>query len=238
MEQQKINERRQWLFIALAGLFVTNAVTAELISNKLIEIPIKTSVFGNQLGPFVTIVGILPWPIVFLLTDILNEFYGQKAVRRLSWITAGLIAYCFLIVGLSLAIPAYEIKGSKLATNEAYNLVFNQAQSVIVGSIVAFLVSQLLDAYVFSWIKRRTGNRYIWLRSTGSTMLSQLIDSYIVLYIGFVLPGAMRFSTYLEVAPTNYLLKMLIALLLTPLIYLLHYVVRRLLGHPVVASSE
>lgn len=231
MEQQLLNGRRQWLFIALAGLFVTNAVTAELISNKLIQIPLSTSLFGKEIGPFITIVGILPWPIVFLLTDILNEFYGQKAVRRLSWITAGLIAYCFLIVGLSLSIPAYEIKGSKLATNEAYNLVFGQAQSVILGSITAFLVSQLLDAYVFAWLKHKTGNRFIWLRSTGSTLISQLIDSYIVLYIGFVVPGAMTFTTYLEVAPTNYLLKMLIALLLTPLIYLIHFLVRRFLKH-------
>ena len=229
MEQQKLNERRQWLFIALAGLFVTNAVTAELISNKLIQIPLEGNFFGKKVGPFVTIIGILPWPIVFLLTDLLNEFYGQKAVRRLSWITAGLIAYCFLIVGLSMSIPASEIKGSKLATNEAYNLVFGQAQAVIVGSIVAFLVSQILDAYVFDQIKQKTGNRFIWLRSTGSTLLSQLIDSYIVLYIGFVLPGAMSLSTYFEVAPTNYLLKILIAILLTPLVYLGHYLVRRYL---------
>mgnify|MGYP003841346787 FL=1 len=130
-----------------------------------------------------------------------------------------------------MAIPAYEIKGSKLATNEAYNLVFGQAQAVIVGSIVAFLVSQILDAYLFDRIKQRTGNRFIWLRSTGSTLFSQLIDSYIVLYIGFVLPGAMSFSTYMEVAPTNYILKIGIAVLLTPLVYLGHWLVRRYLKH-------
>ena len=127
-----------------------------------------------------------------------------------------------------MAIPAHEIKGSKLATNEAYNLVFGQAQAVIVGSIVAFLVSQILDAYLFDRIKHKTGNRFIWLRSTGSTLVSQLIDSYIVLYIGFVLPGAMSFSTYMEVAPTNYVLKIGIAVLLTPLVYLGHWLVRYL----------
>jgi uncharacterized integral membrane protein (TIGR00697 family) len=230
MEQAQLNGRRQWLFIALAGLFITNAVTAELISNKLIEIPLSWNIFGKQFGPFVTIIGILPWPVVFILTDLMNEFYGQKAVRRLSWITATLIAYCFIIVGISMSIPAHEIKGSKLATNEAYNLVFGQAQAVIVGSIAAFLVSQILDAFLFEKIKQRTGNRFIWLRSTGSTMISQLIDSYIVLYIGFVVPGAMSLSTYFEVAPTNYLLKMLIAVLLTPFIYSGHYLVRRYLN--------
>ena len=231
MKVEKLNERRNWLFIVLAGLFITNAVTAELISNKLIQIPLQFEVFGSQFGPFATIVGILPWPVVFLLTDLMNEFYGQKAVRRLSWITAGLIAYCFIIVGLSLAIPAYEIKGSDLADNASYVKVFGQSQMIIVGSICAFLVSQLLDAFLFDKIKHKTGNRFIWLRSTGSTVISQLIDSYIVLYIGFVLPGKMSMGTYMSVAPTNYILKLVIAISLTPLIYLGHFLLRKYLGN-------
>ncbi|MBM3448388.1 MAG: VUT family protein, partial [Bacteroidetes bacterium] len=96
-----MNTRREWTFIALAGLFITNAITAELISSKLIQIPIQ---IGNWSHTFITIIGVLPWPIVFLLTDTLNEFYGEKAVRRLSWLTAGFIAFCFLIVNLALAI--------------------------------------------------------------------------------------------------------------------------------------
>ena len=219
--------RKQWLFVFLAGLFITNAVTAELISNKLIEIPIEFNLFGGKFGPFVTIVGILPWPVVFLLTDLLNEFYGYKAVRKLSWITAILIAYCFLIVGLSMEIPAVNIPGSNLSDDTAYNKVFGQAQMVIVGSICAFLVSQLLDASLFSWIKSKTGDRFIWLRSTGSTLVSQLIDSYIVLYIGFVLPGSLSFVDFMTIAPTNYVLKIIIAILLTPLIYLGHYLIKR-----------
>lgn len=219
--------KKQWLFVFLAGLFITNAVTAELISNKLIEIPLSFDLFGNQFGPFVTIVGILPWPVVFLLTDLLNEFYGYKVVRKLSWITAILIAYCFLIVGLSMNIPAVEIPGSNLSDDAAFNKVFGQAQMVIVGSICAFLVSQILDASLFSWIKSKTGERFIWLRSTGSTLISQLIDSYIVLYIGFVLPGTLSFNDFMTIAPTNYVLKIVIAILLTPLIYLGHFIIRR-----------
>lgn len=222
--------RKHWLFVFLAGLFITNAVTAELISNKLIEIPIEFNFFGGEVGPFVTIVGILPWPVVFLLTDLLNEFYGYKAVRRLSWITAILIAYCFLIVGLSMNIPAVNIPGSNLSDDNAYNMVFGQAQMVIVGSICAFLVSQLLDASLFSWIKSKTGDRFIWLRSTGSTLVSQLIDSYVVLYIGFVLPGSLSFIDFMSIAPTNYVLKIIIAILLTPLIYFGHYLIRRYLS--------
>ena len=219
--------RSHWLFVFLAGLFITNAVTAELISNKLIEIPLSFDFLGSEVGPFVTIVGILPWPVVFLLTDLLNEFYGYKAVKRLSWITAVLIAYCFIVVGLSMEIPAVEIEGSNLSDDTAYNKVFGQAQMVIIGSICAFLVSQILDASLFKWIKSKTGSKHIWLRSTGSTVVSQLIDSYIVLYIGFVLPGSLSFSDFMEIAPTNYVLKLIIAILLTPLIYLGHYIIRK-----------
>lgn len=219
--------RKHWLFIILAGLFITNAVTAELISNKLIEIPLVLRLASLQIGPFVTIVGILPWPVVFLLTDLINEFYGASYVRRLSWITAGLIFYCFIVVGFSLLLPAVELPNSSLSDNKSYLLVFGQAQMVILGSIVAFLISQLLDATLFKFIKSRTGNKYIWMRSTGSTVVSQLFDSFIVLYIGFVLPGKMAFSDFLTVAPTNYTLKLIIAILLTPLIYLGHYLVRK-----------
>jgi uncharacterized integral membrane protein (TIGR00697 family) len=130
-----------------------------------------------------------------------------------------------------LAIPAYEIKGSDLADNASYTKVFGQSQMIIVGSICAFLVSQLLDAFLFDKIKHKTGNRFIWLRSTGSTVVSQLIDSYIVLYIGFVLPGKMSFGTYMSVAPTNYFLKLVIAISLTPLIYLGHFLLRKYLGN-------
>lgn len=229
MDTEIVNGRRLWLFIFLVGLFVTNAITAELISNKLIQIPISFNFFGSQFGPFTTIIGILPWPVVFIITDLLNEFYGFKAVKRVSWITSILIAYCFIIVGLSLSIPAVEIKGSKLATNESYNLVFGQAQMVIVGSIAAFLISQLLDAYLFNWIKKKTGNKFIWLRSTGSTLFSQLVDTYVVLYIGFVLPGSLTMRDFLAIAPTNYSLKILIAISLTPLIYLGHFLVKKYL---------
>lgn len=214
----------------LVGFFVTNAITAELISNKLIEIPITFSLGDLKFGPFVTIVGVLPWPIVFIITDLLNEFYGEKAVRRVSWITAILIAYCFIIVSIALNLPAKEIPGSSLATDAEFSKVFGQAQMVIVGSIAAFLFSQLLDATFFHWIKSKTGNKHIWLRSTGSTVFSQMIDTIVVLYIGFVLPGTISFNDFLSIAPTNYLLKLLIAISLTPLIYLGHYFVKRYLN--------
>jgi uncharacterized integral membrane protein (TIGR00697 family) len=221
--------RREWLFIFLAGFFVTNAVTAELISNKLIDIPISFNLFGDQVGPFVTIIGVLPWPLVFLVTDVINEFYGKTAIRKLSWITAVLIAYCFFIVIVSMSIPANTAISPFTANDAEYNKVFGQSRWVIVGSITAFLFSQILDATLFAWIKSKTGNKMIWLRSTGSTVVSQLFDSYIVLYIGFILPGTLPMSAFWEIAPTNYVLKLIIAILLTPLIYLVHWSVRKYL---------
>ncbi|MFM7234523.1 MAG: queuosine precursor transporter [Flavobacteriales bacterium] len=229
------SSRREWLFVFLAGFFITNAVTAELISNKLIDVPLTFSLFGSELGPFVTVVGVLPWPLVFICTDLINEFYGKKAIRRLSWITAALISYCFIMVTVALAIPANTAISPNTANDLEFTKVFGQSQWVIVGSVCAFMISQLLDATLFAWIKQKTGNRHIWLRSTGSTVVSQLIDSYIVIYIGFILPGTLPISAFWEIAPTNYVLKLIIAILLTPLIYLGHYVVRCYLGE---AHSE
>ena len=223
--------RREWTFVFLAGLMITNAVTAELISSKLIDIPVLFSIGDWSMGPFTTIVGVLPWPIVFILTDLLNEFYGAKAVKRLSWITAVLIGYCFLLVFASLQIPASTlVSGPGLATDAEYNLIFGQAPWIILGSICAFIASQLLDSTIFHWIKNKTGNRFIALRSTGSTVVSQLIDSIVVLYIGFVIPGKLTMSEFLQIVPVNYSLKLIIALALTPVIYLGHWGMRKWLG--------
>lgn len=219
--------KKQWLLVVLIGLFITSIVTAELISNKLINIPISFSVFGLQVGPFQTIVGALPWPIVFLLTDLINEFYGARTMRIISWITALLILFCFVVIQVAVAIPALEIPGSGLSTDAEFNVVFGQTKMVIFGSIIAFLVAQLLDVTLFHFIKSKTGNRFIWLRSTGSTIISQLIDSYLVLYIGFVLPGIISFENFLVLAPTNYLLKLLVAIALTPMIYFGHFLMRK-----------
>ena len=221
--------RRQWLFIALAGFFITNAVTAELISNKLVDIPLSFNFFGGEIGPFVTIIGVLPWPVVFLVTDLINEFYGKQAIKRLSWITSALIGYCFIIVVISMAIPANTEVSAFTANDMEYNKVFGQSRWIIVGSITAFLFSQILDTTLFAWIKSKTGNKMIWLRSTGSTVISQLFDSFIVLYIGFVLPGTLSFKAFLQIAPTNYVLKLIIAIALTPLIYVGHYAIRKYL---------
>jgi uncharacterized integral membrane protein (TIGR00697 family) len=209
--------KKEIVFVILAGIFITNAVVAELIGGKLI-----------QIGPFVMSIGILPWPVVFLTTDLINEYFGEKGVRKLSIITACLIAYAFIILLLAISIPA--AKGISPVNDEQFQAVFGQSMWIIVGSIVAFMVSQLIDVTVFWYFKNKTGDQKIWLRTTGSTVISQLFDSFIVLGIAFWLPGKINFETFLSSAITGYTFKLSIAVLLTPLIYLGHYLIRKYLA--------
>ena len=205
--------RKDTVYIILAGIFITNAVVAELTGGKLID------VFGVPMS-----IGILPWPVVFVTTDLINEYFGEKGVKRLSLITAGLIAYTFFVLYFAIQIPSTGISS---VTSEQFKSVFGQSQLIIVGSIAAFLVSQLIDVTIFHFVKKRTGNRMIWLRSTGSTVISQFFDSFIVLGIAFYLPGIMDFKTYVISGLTGYTVKLVIAVLMTPMIYLGHYVIQK-----------
>lgn len=209
--------KKDTVFVILAGIFITNAVVAELIGGKLI-----------QIGPFVMSIGILPWPVVFLTTDLINEYFGEKGVRRLSILTACLIAYAFIILLLAITIPA--AKGISPVNDEQFQAVFGQSMWIIVGSIIAFLVSQLIDVTVFWFFKKKTGNQKIWLRTTGSTVISQLFDSFIVLGIAFWLPGKINFDTFISSALTGYTFKLCVAVVLTPLIYLGHYLIKKYLA--------
>lgn len=205
--------KKDTVYVILAGIFITNAVVAELIGGKLIDV-----------GPTVMSIGILPWPIVFITTDLINEYFGEKGVRRLSVITASLIAYTFFVLYFAMKIPSTGI--SSVSTSQ-FNAVFGQSQWIIVGSIIAFLVSQLIDVSIFHFFKRRTGKKMIWLRSTGSTVISQLFDSFIVLGIAFWIPGIMDTKTFFLSALTGYTIKLVIAVLMTPLIYLGHWMIEK-----------
>lgn len=205
--------RKDTVYIILAGIFITNAIVAELTGGKLID------VFGVPMS-----IGILPWPIVFVTTDLINEYFGEKGVKRLSLITAGLIAYTFLVLFMAMKIPSTGISS---VTTEQFNAVFGQSQLIIVGSIAAFLISQLIDVTIFHFVKKRTGSKMIWLRSTGSTVISQFFDSFIVLGIAFYLPGIMDFKTYIISGLTGYSVKLVIAVLMTPMIYLGHYLIKK-----------
>lgn len=216
--------RKNIVFIVLAGIFITNAVVAELIGGKLI-----------QIAGFTLSIGILPWPIVFLTTDLINEYFGKSGVRKLTLLTAGLISYAFIILYTGMNVPASSIS---LVNDKNFNIVFGQGMWIIIGSLVAFIISQLLDVSVFHKFKKHTGDNHIWLRATGSTIISQLIDTFIVGGIAFYLPGKVNLEQYLNMSSSGYLAKLLIAIALTPLIYIGHRVIKNYLKEEIITPEE
>jgi uncharacterized integral membrane protein (TIGR00697 family) len=210
------SRRKDIVFLVLAGFFVTNAVVAELIGGKIVQ----------YFGLFTQSIGIILWPVVFVLTDLINEHYGQKGTRRLTYITVGLIVYTYLIITIGIRTPAAPFSP---VDDHNFTSVFGQSQWIIVGSIVAFLISQLVDVFVFGFFHRLTGGKMIWLRATGSTAISQLIDTFIVQYIAFVIPDKWTLDMFLVNASWGYGFKLIVALCMTPVIYLGHYLIARFL---------
>lgn len=208
--------RRDLLFLVLSGFFVTNAIVAELIGGKLIE-----------MGPWIMSIGVIPWPVVFLTTDLINEYFGKAAVRRLTFMTVGMIIYAFVIVFSAMYVSAAKVSP---VTDEQFNAVFGQSLWILAGSVTAFAVSQLVDVFVFWAFRKKTGGRMLWLRATGSTAVSQLIDTVVILGIAFYLPGKLGTQDFFKLVGANYAYKFLIAVALTPFLYLLHHIIDRFLG--------
>lgn len=208
--------RKDLIFLVLAGFFITNAIVAELIGGKLVQ----------YFGLFTQSISIIMWPMVFILTDIINEHFGKDGVRKLTYITVGLISFTFIL--LSIAINTQATSFSPVS-DSAFKTVFGQSQWIIVGSVIAFFISQLVDVYVFWIFKKMTGNKHIWLRATGSTVVSQLIDTFVVQFIAFVIPGKWAFDEFVRNASWGYAFKLLIALALIPLIYAGHFLIEKYL---------
>ena len=207
-----LKNKKDIVFLVLAGFFITNAIVAELIGGKLVQF----------FGLFTQSIGIILWPIIFILTDLINEYFGKEGVKKLTYITIGLIGFTFIILSIALNMDATSFSP---VSNESFRAVFGQSQWIIVGSIIAFLLAQLVDVYVFWFFKKLTGEKHIWLRATGSTMVSQLVDTFVVQFIAFVLPGKWPFSEFLVNASWGYLFKLLVAIALIPVIYIGHYVI-------------
>jgi queuosine precursor transporter len=235
--------RASRLFLILAAFLATNALIAEFVGVKIFALEptlgidaLNWNLFG-QSGSLSFTSGVLLWPLVFLLTDIINEFYGKRGVRFISWLTVGLIAYGFIAAYVAIALVPAEFwitVNSERGVPDmqaAFANIFGQGMWTIGGSITAFLIGQLIDVSVFHRIRKLTGEKWIWLRATGSTALSQLIDSFVVLYIAFVLgPQQWPTSLFLAVGTVNYGYKVVMALLLIPLIYLTRLAIRGYLG--------
>jgi uncharacterized integral membrane protein (TIGR00697 family) len=217
------SNRRDIVFLVLAGFFITNAIMAELIGGKLIQF----------FGLFTQSIGIILWPIIFILTDLINEHFGKDGVKKLTYITVGLISFAFIVLSIAINIPATPFSP---VNNEVFKTVFGQSQWIIVGSIIAFLISQLVDVYTFLFFKKITGNKFIWLRATGSTLISQLVDTFVIQYIAFVLPSKWTLDEFITNASYGYAFKLIIAIALIPLIYVGHALINKFLEKSKVAT--
>jgi uncharacterized integral membrane protein (TIGR00697 family) len=231
-EPSRREERLQLVFLVLAGFFVGNALLAELIGGKLFQVPTPWYTFTLSCG-------IVLWPLVFILTDIVNEYFGRRGVRRLTFLAAGVIAWAYLALAATRLVPAADFSP---VDDLSFSRVFLQSQWIIVGSLAAFLLAQLVDVTVFWIIRRRTGHRRLWLRATGSTLVSQLIDTFVVQFVGLHLPWllggrGLDLPQFLNSASSGYLFKVAVALAITPLLYVVHAAIDRALGEETAESQ-
>jgi uncharacterized integral membrane protein (TIGR00697 family) len=239
------------LFIGITAFFVANALIAECIGGKIFSLekvfgmaPSNFTLFGVPHLSFNLTCGVLLWPLEFVITDIVNEYFGPKAVRRISYTAVALISYAFLMFYLAMHIaPADFWVSSKTADGMpsmqlAFESIFGQGMWIILGSLIAFLVSQFIDVYVFHRIKKMTGDKMVWLRATGSTVVSQLVDSFVVLVIAFKIGNGWSWSTVLAVCVVNYMYKFTMAIVLTPLIGFIEKRIENYVGHDVAKKMK
>jgi uncharacterized integral membrane protein (TIGR00697 family) len=238
-----LGSRPTRLFVALTAFFVGNAIVAEFVGVKIFALestlglpPFGWNLFG-QTGSLSFTAGVLVWPIVFIMTDVINEYFGRRGVRLISFAAAGMISYAFLFAYAAIHLAPAEWWVGVNAEHgvpdmqAAYATVFGQGLWTIGGSLVAFLVGQMIDVAIFRRIRERTGERWIWLRATGSTAFSQFVDSFVVLYIAFVLgPQQWPIALFLAVGTVNYCYKMVASVALSPLIYVARNGIERYLG--------
>ena len=221
------------LFISFTAFFVANALIAECIGTKIFSLeklfgvtPSNFTIFGQSGLSFNLTCGVLLWPLEFVMTDLVNEYFGPKAVRRISYTAIILITYAFIMFYAAIHVPPADFwittNTSKGIENNqtAFSGIFGQGMWIILGSITAFLVSQIVDVTIFHKIKKITGESKPWLRATGSTLVSQLVDSYIVLAIAFKLGSNWTWPLIFAVGTLNYIYKATMAVILTPVILL------------------
>ncbi len=228
------------LFLILCAIFLTNAIVAEIVGAKLFSLeatlglsPAKIFVFGQGPLDFTLTCGVILWPVVFVTTDIINEYFGKKGVKKASLMTAFIISYVFVVIWLVTGLPPSPVWLSsypELQINEAFTVIFRQGLGIIIGSLAAFLLGQFTDVITFHWLRKLTGSGKIWLRATGSTLVSQLVDSFVVLFIAFYIFGRLDLKTVLAIGTVNYMYKFVVAVALTPVLYIAHGIIDNYLG--------
>ena len=232
--------RGQRLFVILSGLFIAFLFMAELTGGKLFQVGVEGvppfSFFG--LDVITMTLGVIPFPVTFIITDLLNEYFGRRGVRFVTLLGMVALIGAYLLILIDIRIPAARFSP---VTDEAFQNVFANSGAIIYASMVAYLIGQFIDMQIFHFIRRKTANRHIWLRATGSTLVSQLIDSFVVIYIAFgsgIGTQTLPLDQVGGIAATNFLYKVVVAIAITPLIYLGHNLMDRYLGKEAEALQE
>ena len=238
--------KKQKLYLVLCLIFLTNAILAEIIGVKIFSLekyigtdPFQLHLPYNFILDFNLTAGVVIWPIVFITSDIINEYFGKKGLKMISYLTAGLILYSFGIIYFTTTLPPADFwiainkqsSDSSFNINSAFSMIFRQGLGIITGSLVAFLIGQIIDTHTFHYLKSISGSKNLWLRSTGSTIVSQFVDSFVVLGIAFYVFGNWTWQQVIAVGLINYFYKFTMAILLTPLLYVAHNVIDKYLVH-------
>ena len=210
---QKNNFKDQF-FLVLSGIFIASLVTCNLIANKFVTVD-----FGFKV--FIVSAGILPYPLTFLVTDLISELYGQKKANLV--VFSGFIASMFVLLFLWLGGEFNAIPDS-LVSDETYNSVFRNAWRLIAASMIAYLFAQFVDVRIFHFWKSLTNGKHLWLRNNGSTIASQLVDTTLVICILFF--GVWNTDQIFSAIIDGWLFKMLMALIDTPIIYGVIYLLK------------
>jgi uncharacterized integral membrane protein (TIGR00697 family) len=237
MTEVNLISKKHTVFLVLAAFFITNVVVAEMIGSKIFSLEqtlgIEAITFISD-GGFSLPAGAILWPSIFIITDLVNEYFGPKGVKKISILAVGCVLFAFLMIAMAtklspapfwLEINKTDSEGRPFDVDYAYTSVFTQSLGIIIGSVVAFFIGQLLDASIFAWIKSKTSDKFIWLRANGSTFFSQMIDSFVVLFIAFYIFGGDKKWSISQIFITGlntFCYKILMAILLTPLLYLVH----------------
>ena len=211
-------EKSKKIYLYLAAIFIAALVVCNLIANKFITIDLGFKTF-------VISAGVLPYPITFLITDILSEIYGKKKTARIVW--AGFGASLFVLGVLLLAQQFTAIEGSPV-DDETFNKVFGNSWRVIFASMTAYLCAQLIDVRIYHFWKEKTAGKHLWLRNNFSTVFSQLVDTTLVVCVLFL--GIRSNSEILQFILDGWLFKMLCAFIDTPLLYASTAFIRNKLG--------
>ena len=207
-------EKSKKTYLYLAAIFIAALVVCNLIANKFITIDLGFKTF-------IISAGVLPYPITFLITDILSEIYGRKKTARIVW--AGFTASIFVLAVLIIAQQFNAIEGSPV-DNATFNSVFGNSWRVIFASMTAYLCAQLVDVRIYHFWKQKTAGKHLWLRNNFSTVFSQLVDTTLVVCVLFL--GVRSNSELIEFILDGWLFKMLCAFIDTPLLYAATAIIR------------